>query len=68
VGVVAHPLQGALVRPAGRHAVTGTTWKVCPNHHTVAHHRQLAEHHRTRHPDRLGHGDSVHLESSSGKG
>ncbi len=55
------------VRP-GRHAVTGTTWKVCPNHHTVAHHRQLVEHHHTRHPDRLGHGDSVYPEPSSGKG
>lgn len=42
----------------GRHPVRGTTWKVCPNHHTLKHHRQLHDKHAQRHPDRLGHGES----------
>jgi hypothetical protein len=45
------------VRP-GRHAVRGTTWKVCPNHHTAAHHKYLVERHAARHPERLGVGES----------
>jgi hypothetical protein len=42
----------------GRHPVRGTTWKVCPNHHTLKHHRQLHAKHAQRHPDRLGHDES----------
>jgi ABC-type nickel/cobalt efflux system permease component RcnA len=41
-------------RPA-KHPVSGTTWKVCSNHHTHQHHKHLAALHKTRHPDRLGH-------------
>ena len=48
----------------GRFAVRGTTWKVCPNHHTLRHHHELHERHRERHPDRLGHGESCRPETS----
>ena len=34
----------------GRHPVRGTTWKVCPNHHTLKHHTQLHAKHAQRHP------------------
>ncbi len=44
----------------GRHPVHGTTWKVCPNHHTLRHHTALYESHTRRHPDRLAHGESWH--------
>jgi hypothetical protein len=47
------------VRP-GKHQVKSTTWKVCPNHHTHAHHARLAKKHADEHPDRLGHGESWH--------
>jgi len=42
----------------GRHPVRGTTWKVCPNHHTRDHHTALHRKHDAKHPDRLGHGES----------
>ncbi|HWG81551.1 MAG TPA: hypothetical protein VN686_00955 [Gaiellales bacterium] len=42
----------------GRHPVRGTTWKVCPNHHTLDHHTALHRKHDAKHPDRLGHGES----------
>ncbi|HZI36288.1 MAG TPA: hypothetical protein VFD61_11100 [Gaiellales bacterium] len=42
----------------GRHPVRGTTWKVCPNHHTLNHHTALHRKHDAKHPDRLGHGES----------
>jgi hypothetical protein len=42
----------------GRHPVRGTTWKVCPNHHTIDHHTALHRKHDAKHPDRLGHGES----------
>jgi hypothetical protein len=42
----------------GRHAVRGTTWKVCPNHHTLAHHTALHRRHAAMHPNRLAHGES----------
>ncbi len=42
----------------GRHPVRGTTWKVCPNHHTLDHHAALHRKHDAKHPNRLGHGES----------
>jgi hypothetical protein len=42
----------------GRHPVHGTTWKVCPSHHTLEHHQRLHAGHAARHPDRLAHGES----------
>ncbi len=42
----------------GRHPVRGTTWKVCPNHHTLAHHTALHRKHAAKHPNRLAHGES----------
>jgi hypothetical protein len=42
----------------GRHPVRGTTWKVCPNHHTLDHHTALHGKHDAKHPNRLGHGES----------
>jgi hypothetical protein len=42
----------------GRHPVRGTTWKVCPNHHTLVHHTALHRKHAAKHPDRLAHGES----------
>jgi hypothetical protein len=42
----------------GHHPVKGTTWKVCSNHHTIEHHRELHRRHTARHPRRLAHGES----------
>jgi hypothetical protein len=42
----------------GRHPVRGTTWKVCPNHHTLHHHTALHRKHDAKHPNRLAHGES----------
>ena len=50
------------LRP-GKHAVAGTTWKVCSNHHTLAHHRRLYRRHQQHHPERLGHGQSHDLDT-----
>lgn len=36
----------------GKHTVDGTSWKVCSNHHTKAHHERLHILHRDKHPDR----------------
>jgi hypothetical protein len=40
------------------HKVDGTTASVCHVHHTGAHHRRLQLHHRRKHAERLGHGES----------
>ena len=44
----------------GQFEVKGTTWKVCPVHHTkdMRWHYVVARLHHRKHPERAGHGDT----------
>jgi hypothetical protein len=42
----------------GQHPVSGTTWKVCANHHLPEHHQAVRTKHAAKYPARLGHGES----------
>lgn len=71
--VIAVPLCAALTWPVvwrkkmcrtpwcwhfGKHEVAGTTWKVCDDHHNKETHSLVFYLHRTKHPERMGWGDS----------